>query len=239
MTSNTFNIIGFDFYTGLNGKLPPIRLIDPINEYVCFAYPNDFISQKEIFMKNYVEFPPIIKLNEKEHEIFEIYPSIDELMKIPNGFIALFVNEKGIEHIIKEFNKNNEIESLKFFKVTNNGINIEKQQLIGASERFVTKFNSLEKYKFKYNGMYLLMGEAKNINIITGLHKSVYKYNIIGGKRAYNENTIDSTLREVSEELGINYTTNLYRHVKKHIALTKDILQFNTYVVFCIYYNIY
>ena len=104
-----FTKIGFDYYKGLNNKLPPIRYLGKDidnNELVILAHPKDFINKiKEIknifnnqinFILNYK-----VKINEKINEIYEIYPSINELPYNPNGFIGLFVNRIGMEIIKK------------------------------------------------------------------------------------------------------------------------------------------
>jgi hypothetical protein len=250
MTKNVFEIIGYDYYKGLKSKLPPIRYLgknEMGDDLVMFAHPRDFTKHINIFKNVYNEINNIksdnlnnfkkVSIINNSVEIFEIYPSTTDLLNIPNGFIALFVNGIGISVILNEFNINNEICKLNFLPVTNYGINTQNIELKGVIETFIKKFNKNRILINKYNGLYMVIGEVQDFNIKTGYSKPLNKYNIFGGKRLYNENTIESTIRETSEELGLNKNSTIYKFINIMIPRTKDIIKCSSFNVFCVYFT--
>lgn len=248
---NLYKTIGCNYFKSLNSLYPPIRIIslDNNNEYISLVYPNDFLRFKDLLEKFYNEISDTnidvnkyndyinIKISEKENEIYEIYPSISDLVETPNAFIGLFVNEYSIDIVKSEFNENNEVSEILFLPVTDNGIETSNLKLFGVINSFIYKFNNRQSLVRKYNGLYLVIGKFKKVDIVTGKMKDTNKYNIIGGKRKYNENTIDAIIREVSEELGLNKESKLYKLISVLIPITKDIIKCNTFNVFCIYFT--
>jgi hypothetical protein len=89
----------------------------------------------------------------------------------------------------------------------------------------------------KYYGLYLVIGEIKNIDIKTGITKPTNKFNIIGGKRNYDEDIIQSTIRECKEEFGLTNESNVYKFINNMIPKTRDIIKCQSFNVFCIYYT--
>jgi hypothetical protein len=246
MTKKVFDIIGYDYYKGLKLKLPPIRYLGKNNmndDLVIFAHPKDFTKHINIFKDVYNEINNNSSNLEKVSiinntvDIFEIYPSTSDLLIIPNGFIALFVNNVGISIILNEFNINNEIYKLNFLRVTNDGIDTTNIELKGVIETFIKKFNKNKLLINKYNGLYMVIGGIQDFNIRTGYSKPLNKYNIFGGKRLYNENTIESTIRETSEELGLNKDSIIYKFINIMIPRTKDIIRCSSFNVFCVYFT--
>ena len=55
MITEVFDILGYNYYKGLKGKLPPIRYINLQNgsDVVTFAHPKDYVSELELFKKIY------------------------------------------------------------------------------------------------------------------------------------------------------------------------------------------
>ena len=248
MVKKVFDVIGYDYYKGLKNKLPPIRYMGKDefdNDLVCLAHPKDFISKVKEFKQAFddisndpnLDMNSIPTIESKRDEILEIYPSTQDLLNTPNGFIALFVNEAGINILETEFNSNDEVNSLKFLEVNDDGIDISDVKLCGVIDTFVKKFNKRDNLISKYNGMFLVVGEMKDINIITGLTKNSNKYNIIGGKRAFDEDTIQSTIRETTEELGLSDSSVIYNLVKILLPKTKDIVKCSSFNVYCIFFT--
>lgn len=263
MTKQVFNKIGFDYYKGLKNKLPPIRYVgidSSNNELVTFAHPKDFTKQLNLFKE---EYENIIKQNQiysidqtnltnqtnltdqineftisnKKNEILEIYPSTDQLNNIPNGFIALFLNDEGQNKLQNEFNINDEVCSLNFLQVTNNGIDLTNIKTCGVIDSFIKKFNKKQHLINKYNGLFLVIGEIKTIDIKSGITKSTNKFNIIGGKRNFYELTIDSAIREAKEELGLIENSVMYNFIEQTTKKTKDIVKCQSFYVYCIFYT--
>jgi hypothetical protein len=243
MCKMVFDKIGYNRYIGLKNKFPPIRYLGTDannNELIIFAHPRDFLNRAKEFK---LAFDNIIlnSINEKylildkKSEIYEIYPSLDELLYVPNGFIALFMNECGINMLLNEFNINNEVGNLFFEKVNESGININNIKLCGVAEPFIRKFNTMKHLINKYKNLYLVMGDMRELNIKNGYSKNIKKLNIIGGKRLYDETTIDGTIREVYEELGLNTDSKILKLVKTILPKSRDILKFISYNVYCIY----
>lgn len=260
-----FNRIGYNYYKGLNGKLPPIRYLGTDiynNELVVLVHPKDFIpiiKDLKIIYNNLIKldslykFNNIIKLNQLElfnnfknnniniinkiTEIYEILPSVDELFINPNGFIALFVNKIGIDILKQEFNKNMEINRLKFIKIDYSYLkyyNINRSNVLNI---FLSNFNKKEDLINKYKNLYLTIGELNNFDIITNKKIPSNIYNILGGKRLYYENSIDCTIRETIEELGLSSQSNIINIIKYLLLKTKDIINCNTFNVYCIYFT--
>jgi hypothetical protein len=246
LTKKVFETIGYDYYKGLKLKLPPIRYLGKNeigDDLVVFAHPKDFTRHINIFKNAYNEIKNNSKNLEKVNiynngiEIFEIYPSTTDLLVIPNGFIALFVNINGMSIILNEFNINNEFYKLNFLQVTENGIDTKNIQLKGVINTFIKKFNKTRLLINKYNKLYMVIGGVQDFNIKTGYCKPLDKYNIFGGKRLYNENTIESTIRETSEELGLNRESIIYKFINMMIPRTKDIIRCSSFNVFCVYFT--
>ena len=242
----TFNTIGLNYYKGLKNKLPPIRYIgtnDNEDELVTLAHPRDFNKHVNIIKSAYKKTLILekndltnIKLDSIKNDIYEIYPSTDDLSDNPNGFIGLFVNENAKEELLKDFRENDEVSKLDFIKIDNNGIDLSKYKLCGVIETFVKKFNNKNLLISKYKNLYLTIGEMKDINIISGLTYATDKYNIIGGKRTLYENSIESTIRECSEELGLDKENSIiYKFINKLLPKTKDIIRCSSFNVYCIY----
>lgn len=257
MSKNVFDKIGYDYYKGLKNKLPPIRYLgtDELNnELITFAHPKDFTKQLNLFRE---EYENIIKLNNitkasnninetsnnitianKKNEILEIYPSTSELNNVPNGFIALFVNDIGLAKLVEEFNINDEVCALTFLPVTENGIDISQIKTCGVIDTFIYKFNKKQHLINKYKGLFLTIGEIKSIDIKSGVTKTTNKFNIIGGKRNFDENTIESTVRESKEELGLsNETSIIYDFINQTTGKTKDIIKCQSFNVYCLFYS--
>ena len=244
MVKTVFDNLGYDYYKGLKNKLPPIRYIEISDgiEYVTLAHPNDFIKNIKLFTNIYLDIKKYpekynlnIKLDDIKSEILEIYPSTQELVDIPNGFIGLFVNDIGKNMLIKEFNENDEVARLDFIKV-DDGINISDIKCCGVIEIFIKKFNSNKLLINKYNNLYLVIGEMKNFNINSGISLPTNKFNIIGGKRSYDETSIDSTIRESMEEFGLNKDiSKIYKLINILVPKTKDIIKGQSFNVYCIY----
>jgi len=260
MFKQVFEIIGYDYYKGLKNKLPPIRYMGKDefnNELVILAHPKDFYKEIDLCKKIYDKINqiikleseselvdininkkyPIIKLDDVKHEILEIYPSISSLGSKPNGFIGLFVNEFGMNELISDFGINDEVQSLKFLLVTEKGIDIKSIKTCGVIDTFIKKFNNKLHLINKYNGLYLVVGEMKDIDIKSGITKPTNKFNIIGGKRTYDENNIISTVREAKEELGLNLESKIYKFINIMIPKTKDIIRCYSFDIFCIFYS--
>lgn len=262
MFKTLFNIIGFDYYKGLNNKLPPIRYIgvdESNNEIVSLAHPRDFIKHIKILKNTYKTSKLAQTINDQNQptqptqptqpihqiqynldqikdDILEIYPSTSELSTNPNGFIGLFVNDIGISILMEEFKSNNEISNLKFVKVENNGINIIDIELVGVIQTFIEKFNTKQHLITRYKDLYLVIGEQKEIDIITGITTSTNKYNIIGGKRTLYENSIEATIRESMEEFGLDkQNSKIYKLINELVPKTKDIIRCTSFNVYCIY----
>jgi hypothetical protein len=245
MFKTTFDRIGNNYYKGLKNKLPPIRymgLDENNNELVMLAHPRDFNRHIKILkyvfnncntLDNLIEN---IKLENIKDDILEIYPAKIELVENPNGFIGLFINEKAKEILMNEFNENDEIACLNFLKVGESGIEIDNHEFCGVIETFILKFNSKLQLINKYKNLYLVIGEIKDLNMITGETYKTNKYNIIGGKRTIYENSIESTIRETQEELGLNIeTSKIYRLISKLLPNTNDIIKCSSFNVYCIY----
>jgi hypothetical protein len=146
MFTKLFDNIGYDYYKGLKSRLPPIRYIGKNNldeELIIIAHPKDFISKikflKTIYNSISVDQSQKINIEYKKSEVYEIYPSIDELINIPNGFVALFVNDIGMNIINDEFFKNEEINSLKFIKITSNTLILDDINISGVLNIFINK----------------------------------------------------------------------------------------------------
>jgi hypothetical protein len=248
MTKKVFEDIGYDYYKGLKNKLPPIRYMgkDELdNDTVCLAHPKDFLSKIKEFKQAYDDITndPNIDMNNmptienNRSEILEIYPSTQDLLNVPNGFIALFVNDAGINILESEFNSNDEVNCLKFLEVNENGIDTSDVRLCGVIDTFIKKFNKRENLVAKYNGMYLVVGEMKDMNITSGQTKNSNKFNIIGGKRAFDEDTIQSTIRETTEELGLSDSSIIYNLIKILLPKTKDIIKCASFNVYCLFFT--
>lgn len=251
LIKNVFDSIGYDYYKGLKNKLPPIRYLGNDsyeNELVILAHPKDFLKHITLFKnayKNIIEDQesqinikyPNINMIDVKNEILEIYPSTRDLQIVPNGFIGLFVNLIGIEILKSEFNNNDEVANLDFILVTENGIETQNLKLCGVVETFIKKFNTKNQLKERYKGLYLVVGEMKDINIITGKTKSTNKYNIFGGKRLYDETCIESTIRETREELGLEPDSKILKLINILIPKTRDIIKCSSFNVFCIYFS--
>ncbi len=242
----TFNTIGLNYYKGLKNKLPPIRYVgtnDNEDELVLLAHPRDFNKHINLIKSAYKKTLIIekndetnIKLDTIKDDIYEIYPSVDCLSENPNGFIGLFVNELGMEEIIKDFTINDEVARVDFIKVDDNGIDTSKYKLCGVIDTFVKKFNNKQSLISKYKNLYLTIGEMKDINIITGMTNATDRYNIIGGKRTLYENSVESTIRECSEELGLDKEKSIiYKSINRLLPRTKDIIKCSSFNVYCIY----
>jgi hypothetical protein len=244
MIKIVFESISYNYYKGLKNKLPPIRFIGTDfdnNELIILAHPKDFVKHILIFKNsyNYVlqsqEYKNV-KISDVKDEILEIYPNTKELLNVPNGFTGFFVNSVGMEIVKSEFNNNEEVGNLHFIQVTDNGININNIKLCGVIETFIRKFNKKPQLKNKYKYLYLVVGEMKDINIITGETISTNKYNIFGGKRLYDETCINSTIRETQEELGLTSESKILKLINILIPKTKDIIKCSSFNVFCIYF---
>ena len=81
------------------------------------------------------------------------------------------------------------------------------------------------------------VAQVKDINFKTLSTISTKRYNIIGGKRLYNEDIYTSTIREVSEELGLSKESKLYKLLSILIPKTKDIIKCVSFNVYCIYFS--
>jgi len=246
MFKYVYDTIGINYFKGFKNKLPPIRYIgidENNNQLVILAHPKDFSKHVNLLriglneaIKKQTESEITIRLEDIKDEILEIYPSTTELYEIPNGFSGIFVNELGMKLILDEFHENDEVANISFIPVSDFGIEHKDIKLCGVSESFIRKFNMKDSLKNKYKDLYLVIGEMKDINIITGETIPTNKYNIVGGKRAYNENSIESTIRETTEELGLNVeSSKIYKIVNKLIPLTKDIIRCTSFNVYCIY----
>lgn len=239
-----FDTIGIDYYKGLKNKLPPIRYIgldENNNELVTLAHPKDFNKHINVLKLAYkktltLNLDTEFKLDNIKKDIFEIYPSTDDLVFNPNGFIGLFINEVGIEILKNDFKENDEVAKLEFIKVDNNGINIANYKLCGVIDTFIRKFNSKYSLINKYKNLYLVIGEMKDLNIISGITYPTDKYNIIGGKRTLYENSIESTIRECKEEFGFDeINSSIYKLINQLVPKTKDIIRCSSFNVYCIY----
>lgn len=239
-----FDTIGISHYKGLKNKLPPIRYVGvdkDNNELVILTHPKDFNRHINILKSAYTKTLTLttnndIKLEDIKNDIYEIYPSTVELTINPNGFIGLFVNEKGIEILKNDFTENDEVSKLEFIKVENDGINIDNYALCGVIETFIRKFNSKQSLINKYKNLYLVIGEMKNLNIISGITYPTAKYNIIGGKRTLYEDSIESTIRECIEEFGLDKEKSIiFKYINKLVPKTKDIIKCSSFNVYCIY----
>ena len=179
-------------------------------------------------------FLPNVKICEVKNQILEIYPSSQDLIYEPNGFVGLFVNLTGMERVKHEFNINDEVETLQFLEVSEEGIKTNNLKLCGVIKIFIKKFNTMKQLINKYKNFYLVVGEEKNINFISGKSRATNKYNIFGGKRLYDETCIESAVREIDEELGLKFGSKIFKLVKMLIYRTKDIIKYQTFNVFCI-----
>jgi hypothetical protein len=243
MVKHLYNKIGNDSFKGLKNKLPPIRYIgidDYNNEIVTLAHPNDFCKYidilKEAYNNNNREN---ITLDKIKSDIYEIYPSTDTLVNMPNGFIALFVNDIAMKILKEEFNENDEIAKIYFIKITDNGIDLKYINQCHVLNIFLKKFNENNQLIDKYKNLYLVIGQMKIFDLESGETSKIEKYNIIGGKRLYNENSIESTIREASEELGLNKNSSvIYKLINLTIPKTKDIIQCFSFNIYCIYLTI-
>ena len=240
----TFDTIGINHYKGLKNKLPPIRYVgvdENNNELVILAHPKDFNKHINILKSAYKKAQTLssdneFRLDKVKEDIFEIYPSTYELVSNPNGFIGLFVNEAGIEILQNDFKENDEVAKLDFIKVTNDGINTADYKLCGVIETFIRKFNSKYSLINKYKNLYLVIGEMKDLNIISGITYPTDRYNIIGGKRTLYENSIESTIRECTEEFGLDKEkSSIYKLINQLVPKTKDIIKCSSFNVYCIY----
>jgi hypothetical protein len=138
--------------------------------------------------------------------------------------------------LIKEFNENDEVARLEFIKVNDDGIDISDIKCCGVIETFIKKFNSNKLLINKYNNLYLVIGEMKNFNINSGISLPTNKFNIIGGKRSYDETCIDSTIRESIEEFGLNKDkSKIYKLINILVPKTKDIIKGQSFNVYCIH----
>lgn len=244
MVKYFFNIHGYNDFKGLNNKLPPIRYLGKDylnNDLVTLAYPNDFIKfqykLKKILenLKNMNFSKNKIFLDNKKNEIYEIYPSINELLTIPNGFIALFTTYDNCNILLNEFNKNTEIYKLEFIKLDENGILINNFHMTDLLNKFVKKFNNNKYLVKKFCNSYLILGKINDINFNKNIFKPINKLNLFGGKRLYNETTIDSAYREFIEEFGLSNESKLLKYIKYNLYyLNKDIIKFNTFNIYLI-----
>ena len=149
MMTNVFQKIGYNYYKGLNNKLPPIRYLGKnINneDLIIISHPKDFLDNLKYFKNAYYNIKLLtqqfanINLLDKKDEIYEIYPSVEDLNEVPNGFLALFVNEEGMNILLNEFNKNIEIRNLKFIKFDNNLINrLKNINLTNLLNQYINK----------------------------------------------------------------------------------------------------
>lgn len=242
MTKHVFSHIGFDFYRGLEGKLPPIKFVkydDNKIEFVSFAYPKDFVRHIKLFKSAFDIYtntkPKLVKISDIRNEILEIYPSSADLVDCPNGFIALFINQTQFDLILNEFNENNEVADVEFVHVMSTGLNCfdAKIKPCGVFEIFIKKFNEAEFFS-KYIDTYIVLGQTKNINIVSGITKPCGKYNIFGGKRNYDETIVESTLREIMEELGLKSDSQLLEICQQKLLTTTDIIKGKSFDIFCI-----
>lgn len=243
MFKTTFEVIGNDYYKGLKNKLPPVRYLgldEHNNELVSLAHPRDFNRHIKILKNNYTKSLQIIddniKLENIKDDILEIYPAKTELVDNPNGFIGLFLNEIAINTLLSEFKENDEVGRLNFIKVGEDGIISNEFSFVGVIETFINRFNTKPQLINKYKNLYLVIGEIKDINMISGLTYPTNKYNIIGGKRTIFENTVEATIRECSEEFGLDIeTSKIYKSINKLVPKTKDIIRCCSFNVYCIY----
>jgi hypothetical protein len=248
MTKYVFSHIGFNFYKGLKGKLPPVKFTgydDKQIELVTLAYPKDFARHIKLFKSAYdiyanaeskfVKSVKSVKIADIRNEILEIYPSSNDLNVCPNGFIALFVDITQFDQIQNEFNENDEVANIDFIHVMSTGIdcNGAKIKPCGVFEIFIKKFNQAEFFS-KYTNTYIVLGQVKNINIISGIAKPCGKYNIFGGKRNYDETIVESTLREIIEELGLRSDSPLLEICQQKLSTTTDIIKGKSFEIFCI-----
>jgi len=249
MVKQVFDNIGYDYYKGLKYKLPPIRYIGKniLNEeLVILVHPKDFINKIKDFKIAYNNISNnneneneryLYNIENKKSEVYEIYPSIKDLIIIPNGFLALFVNEYGMNILINEFNKNEEINNLKFIKINSNGLILNNINISGVLEIFINKLNKNKSLLEKYNNLYLVIGELNDIDIILGKSIPTNKFNIIGGKRLYNENSLQSTIRECIEELGLKENSKIANIIKIFLPISKNIIKCKTFNIYCIYFT--
>lgn len=243
MVKHLYSKVGYDNFKGLKNKLPPIRFIgldQYNNEIVSLAHPNDFSKYIDILKEAYDNNnKENITLDKIKSDIYEIYPSTETLIYMPNGFIALFLNDIAMNILKDEFTENNEMAKIYFIKITDNGIDLKYIKLCFVLDRFIKEFNSNKELIEKYKNLYLVIGQTKDFNIETGTSVNTEKYNIIGGKRLYDENSIESTIREASEELGLNkYTSKIYKLINLLMPRTRDIIKCFSFNIYCIYINI-
>jgi hypothetical protein len=241
MAKHVFDTIGYDIYKGLKHKLPPIRLsgVDDNNDIkIILAHPKDFIKYAKIFKEAYddISKEPItehVELQNIKQDILEIYPSTKDLQMMPNGFVGLFVSEKWMDFIRNEFHENDEFSSVWFIKVSDEGLKLESSNMCGVIDVFIKKFNK-SKLVEKYKNMYLVIGQSKNTNFINGESQTTNEYNIFGGKRNYDENTIQGAIREITEEMGLYKSSQLLAYITHHIYMTKDILRCQSFNIYCL-----
>ena len=248
MVKYAFESIGYDYYKGLKNKLPPVRYLgtdDFENDLVCLAHPKDFMKRIDLLKEKYElaikhlgeNIVSNINIGDVKNEILEIYPDTTELRENPNGFIALFVNNLGKDVVDSEFNKNDEVASISYLPVTANGIETTDKKLCGVIEGFVKKFNLKQHLVNKYQGLYLTVGEMKEMNIYTGETRSTEKFNIIGGKRSFEENSIESTIREAHEELGLVGDGKISKFIKIFLPKSNDVIRCSSFNVYCVHYS--
>jgi len=245
MTKLVFDQLGYDYYKGLKNKLPPIRYIGKNafnDELVKFVYPHDFLSQKKIFEEKFnivtsKTDSQYVTINEKKTEIYEIYPSKQDIKITPNGFIALIVDEQKKDELLDNFKPNEEIHKLEFIPITKNGININTINASNVLKTFTDKFNTFDTLINACNKQYLLIGELKTFDIITGITEPNQEFNIIGGKRNFEETTIQGTLREIKEELGVNDDSDIYRFIEQNIDKTQYVFNSDTFTTYCLIYS--
>ena len=141
-----------------------------------------------------------------------------------------------MKSVIQGFIKSAFIYKLDFIKVDKDGIDTVNYKLCGVIETFIKKFNLNHSLINKYKNLYLVIGEMKDLNIISGNTYPTDKYNIIGGKRTLYENSIDSTIRECKEEFGLDSEkSSIYKLINKLLPKTKDIIKCTSFNVYCIY----
>jgi hypothetical protein len=240
MFKKLFDDIGYDYYKGLKYKLPPIRYIgkNELNEeLIIIAHPKDFINKIKFLKTIYNSISSTEKINieYKKEEIYEIYPSIDNLINIPNGFVALFVNDIGMNILNDEFLKNEEINSIKFIKITSNKLVLDDINISGVLNIFINRIN--KNILKKFNNLYLVIGELNNVNIKLGKYYPTNIFNIFGGKRLYDENSLQATIRECIEELGLKNNSKMANIIKILLSITNKIIKCKTFNVYCIYFT--
>ena len=179
MIQNVYNKLGNTYYKGLNNKYPPIRLNN--NNMVSLAHPKDFLKEVNIFKEFFKKSDQTLNIDDVKDNIYEIYPSIDNLKQEPNGFIALFVSESYKGYVFKHFRSNNEINTIRFIKID------DVVNCTSILQNFITFVKLKQNMYLKFKDLYLVVGETNNLDILNGVYNTTGIYTLFGGKRKYNE----------------------------------------------------